>query len=239
MLTLVRSWIPGAALALAVALPLSGCGATTHSSTPTLTAALALAERAESVHIVGGVISGTTSGAFDLRLVRGQGCEGVVFLHGFKIGIVTLASKLYIRGTDAFWIKQGASPLVVRAFHGKWVLAPEGRSKGLSSFRVFTSIDGLIGMLSSSAGKTGPTHPATFERRPVFATRDAGGDTVYIAPMGQPRLVAVVFGQGVTGQIVFNDWNTAGLVIHVPRPVIDPSQLRRSGQPLPAIGIFA
>ena len=98
----------------------------------------AAAGHAHSVYVVGSRLGGGAPLSLALRLVAGEGGEGMLTEGGVSFHLIRVGAKAYFEGGTAFW-KKYAGAGGAELFRGRWIEAPATRG-ALASFATLTDI---------------------------------------------------------------------------------------------------
>lgn len=101
-----------------VANPLAGL-----SATQVVSRAVADLRTATTVHVAGTVTGSGLRIRLDLSLVRGQGCDGRMALHGMgAFRLIMIGKQIWLKPNNAFWTHFGGSnPAALQLLEGKWM----------------------------------------------------------------------------------------------------------------------
>src|ERR1017187_4658019 len=120
---------PLLALALLTAL-LAGCGSSSSGNgvagkTPAeiVAATKVAADSANSVHVVGSIVSSGSPITLDMHLLAGKGGRGQLSENGLAFELIQTGGTVYIKGSAAFYKHIGGTA-AAQLLQGKWLKAP-------------------------------------------------------------------------------------------------------------------
>lgn len=209
-----RAGVPLALLlTLALTAVLAGCGGSdgngvaSKSPTEILSASMAAAQGASSVHVVGNSTVGRLSATSDLQLTSNGG-RAQVSLLGLAFEIIRIGNVLYVKGNLAFDERLHAIT-GANVPQGAWLkaLVTDG---ALAQLVGFTNLRSELRFLLTHA--TPPTKGATttLGRRQAIALNETGrlySGSLYVATTGKPYPIEIVKHGKETGHTTFTAWN--------------------------------
>ncbi len=225
MRTRVAGGFGGAALAVAAAAAIAGCGSsgpqqpTVGQKFPAMKAA---AKSAGSVHIDGALNSST----LDMILTRSGDLSGTTGHDGEDFTLLVADGTSYVKITRTFLSVAKVPASACAKYCGKWVVAPASTTSELTSgLSMSRLVDGIFAKVPTRAEGDKVLKTTTFRGQPAWSA-EHNGTTVYIARQGKPYLLGYVHGgQGLR----FSDWNTATVPAKpAPGQVVQISQLAHS-----------
>jgi hypothetical protein len=215
-------------LALAAA---TGCGSSSSgdsglaSKSPTeiVTAAQTAADSANSVHVSGSIVNGSTPIALDMELVNGKGGRGQLSESGVSFELIEVGGYVYIKGSQAFY-SHVAGPAAAELLQGKWLKAT-ANSGTFASLTSLTNLRKLLDSTLTSHGTLTKGATSTVDGQQAIAIKDATrGGTLYVATSGTPYPLQIAKGGNSGGKIAFNRWNEP-VTLKAPANAVDLSQL--------------
>jgi hypothetical protein len=220
-------------LALASATLLVACGGSSHgtsgngvASKPAgtiLSAAYSAVAQIKSAHMSGVVSSGKQSIMLNLDVVSGHGGKGSMAANGLRFELVSLKSRTYFKGTDAFW-KHFGGAAAVTLFKNRWLVAPTGGK--FKPFAQLTNIRELFRLLlHRGADKFIKTGLSMVDGQKVIGVHDRLGGTLYVATVGKPYPIEVEKSGSGGGHITFSDFNQP-VSLEPPAGAINIAQLK-------------
>lgn len=196
-------------------------GVAARSAEEILAATTAAAKGASAVHVAGGDGS---SIQLDLNVVRGKGGSGSIAQGGNQFQIISSGSRVFLRGSDAFYTRVGGSG-AAQLLKGRWLSGPV--TGQFASIAALTDMDRLLAqVVTPSGGKITRGAAATVDGQKAIAlidTRVRGG-TLYVATTGKPYPIEIL-ANGKRGRIIFDKWDQA-VAMPAPADSIDITTLR-------------
>jgi hypothetical protein len=196
------------------AVALAGCGGGSSNSngvadlTPTqiITEMQKAVSNAKSVHITGTGSSGGTEISLDLQLAAGKGGTGYIEIDGYRLDLVRVGNKLYIKA-DKPALNHFAGSLVAGLLGDKWFVIPSTAS-GFGSFSQFTDLNKLMKQVLTASGRVEKGSESKIDDQPVIALTDTKkGGTLYVATTGPAYPIELAPGGNKKGKISFTDWD--------------------------------
>jgi hypothetical protein len=212
---LVASLLAGSAV-------LTGCSSSSSSAaaangveskpgTEVLAAALAAADSQTSVRMVTKGKRDNLPFAVDMRIRRGGGASGNVWIGAEKLSIVTTATDVFVKADEAYW-KTLMEAKYATAIGTMWVKAPV-TSSTFAPYALFGDFDGLLGTYLRPDGVATRGDVSTIVTTPAVPVVSSQG-SVWVAATGTPYPVQV--DTPSTGDITrFGEWGSA---VDVPVP---------------------
>jgi len=202
---------------------LAGCSSSSSSSAApangveskpgeqVLAAALAAADSQTSVRMVTKGKRDNLPFAVDMRIRRGGGASGNVWIGTEKLSIVTTATDVFVKADEAYW-KTLMEAKYARGIGSMWVKAPV-TSSSFAAYALFGDFDGLLGTYLTPDGVATRGDVSTIVSTPAVPVVTSQG-SVWVASTGTPFPVQV--DTPSTGDITrFGEWGTA---VDVPVP---------------------
>jgi hypothetical protein len=224
----IAAW---AACALLVACAISACGGGSSSGNGVaakapnaiVSAALSAIDTAQSAHIAGRVVSGTSPITLNLTLVSGKGGRGRMSEDGLGFQIDVIGHEVYINGSPAFWRHFG-SAAAAKVFQGKWLKAPA--SGEFASLAQLSNLHALLSTVLSTHGSLIKTGTSTVAGQSAIGVRDkTNGGTLYVATTGKPYPLEILKSGGQGGRITLGDFDQP-VTLTAPANAIDISKFK-------------
>lgn len=248
----VRHALPTALIAAALAAgtaacdpPVAGSAYATGTATPTVTPdplagltgdqitrrAIADLNNTASVRFAGTVTESGQSASMDMTLVRGQGCEGSVTLHGKgTLRMVHKGTSVWIQPSKAFYRSLGVSAAKISLLSGKWLKESQSGSSGLSSTCSLNDLAGSLG--AQDTGMVRGAITSLGGRPAVIVTQTGEPGDIYISDTAKPELLRISASSGPDrGDITFSDYGLTATI--TPPPA---SKTLNGGEMGPEIG---
>jgi hypothetical protein len=161
---------------------------------------------AKSVHISGTGSSGGTQISLDLQLAAGKGGAGYIEIDGYRLDLVRVADKLYVKADQAA-LKHFAGSLVAGLLGDKWFVIPSTAS-GFGSFSQFTDLNKLMKQVLTASGRVEKGSETKIDGQPAIGLIDTKkGGTLYVATTGPAYPLEIAPGGNDKGKISFTDWD--------------------------------
>lgn len=223
-----RRLVTTIACAALSAAALSACGSSSDngvaskSADEIVTAASHAITHAQSVHVSGSIVAGSTPLNLDLTLVSGKGGRGQMSEGGLSFKIVNIRQTVYIQGTHAFWQHFGGSA-AAHLLDGRWLKAPA--TGQFASIAALTDMQKLMGSVLLKHGALNKGSTTTVNGKQVVGvTSKSEGGTLYVATTGPPYPVEIRRTGSTGGRITFDRFNQP-VTLTPPPHAVDVSQL--------------
>ena len=178
-----------------------------------LAAALAAADSQTSVRMVTKGKRDNLPFAVDMRIRRGGGASGNVWIGTEKLSIVTTGTEVFVKADEAYW-KTLMEEKYAKAIGTMWVKAPS-TSTSFAPYALFGNFDGLFGTYLKADGVATRGDVSTIVTTPAVPVVSTQG-SVWVAATGTPFPVQV--DTPSTGDITrFGEWGSA---VDVPVPAL-------------------
>jgi hypothetical protein len=220
-------------LALAILVPLAGCGSSDNgvaskSAKEILQASKAAAISASSVHVVGASRVQTSSSTINARLARVGGRSRVSLLGGGHEAI-RIGNTVYVKGPQAFYANLSAR--LGKTLHvpsGTWLKAPAG-SGPLRELAALTDLPRQLDVILSTSAALTKGASTTVGGQKAIALKEKAKlyeGVLYVATTGKPYpLLLVKNGGRERGRTRFSGWDR-GVSLRAPSPAVDVSSLK-------------
>jgi hypothetical protein len=204
----------------------AGNGVASKSPEQILSAAVAAAESASSMHVSGTLHQGGTLG-LDLALVTGKGAAGTISQGAPRFKLVVVGGDFYFQGNRAFWLNAAHSQAAVQLLLGKWIRYPSAGAQ-FASVSHLTSITSLMNALVKAHGTLSKGATTTVAGQPAIALNDSNGGKLYVATTGKPYPLKLVAKRSTGGQVSFTQWGHPFTIV-APKHSINAAQLQKAG----------
>jgi hypothetical protein len=203
-----RAIRPAAAILLALAALMSGCGSSDNgvaSKEPKeiLAASKSAVAKASSVTISSKSAQGSVTFNLELRLTRNGG-QGKVTLLALTFEVIRIGETLYLKGGPVFYKRLGITQSVPA---GSWLQAPARR---LPQLAAFTNLSGEATRIVSTSGRVTKGQKTTIEGQPVIELKTEGKlykGRLFIKTTGEPYPVKLERTGRETGHTTFTGWD--------------------------------
>ncbi|MFR0358078.1 hypothetical protein [Streptomyces sediminimaris] len=167
----------------------------------------AAAASADSVHLLGNVVTNGRTYKLDMRL-KSEGATGSVTSGGVAFGLLRIGEQLYLKAGAKFWKHAGGATDKVSAgkLDGKYVKVPR-RDPAYKKFSGFTDMDVLLeGLLTLHGSLATDGHHEQSGTRTIRITGGKGsGGTLDVSLQGKPYPLRLQRAGGA-GTIAFSSW---------------------------------
>jgi hypothetical protein len=166
------------------------------------TQSLAALAKVKSVHMLGTIDEGGTTGTIDLTFANGKGSIGSIGVAGGVLKFLAIGGNVYIQADAKAFAGLGASapPAALAAIAGKWINVGKSDGSGANAFGDFSSFADLSQFAKQFAGAGGKLSAAgkkTIDGKAAIGilqtTADpANSSTLYVAADGNHLPLEVV-----------------------------------------------
>jgi hypothetical protein len=233
--------LPIAALAIAAAVALTGCGGSGGPSTLHVKAVngeagksagqilrdvRAAVTKASSVHLSGHV-QGTT--ALDLDLYLGsKGGRGTVSTNGVVVRVTRIGNAAYLTSGNAFY-RHFTNAAGMHLLKGRSLKVPVSDAR-FGAFGNLTDMQALLTTILEPKGAVVKAGTQTLNGIPVIGLRDSSGNgTLYVAAAGPPYPVELVQAGTRHGVVTFDHWGGPVVLTAPQHPVYLTQLAKRAG----------
>jgi hypothetical protein len=156
------------------------------------------------MHISGVVPAGKQEGTMDADVATGRGVKASVVVDGLRGRLVTLGSRMYLKGSPALYT-HFAGPGAARLIGNRWLEVP---MSDMQSFSELINPQQLWGALRQLGGDMTKTGLKTIDGQKVIGLTDKSRDELYVAAVGKPFPVVLEVSESArTYRVTFSDYN--------------------------------
>jgi hypothetical protein len=170
--------------------------------------AVADTQAASSVRLMGAGTDTSKGVAFDLTLVRGQGCEGSLSMSKTDtFQLVYLGQTVWMKPSDAFYASLGSNKAALSLLEGKYITVKSTNSL-VGNISQLCSLNDLLGPIGQASGSGYSDTLSTVQGQPAIRIAQPGHTGyAYVSDSANPVLLEVTAPGASGGSITFSDYN--------------------------------